>query len=188
MILMERASYKHSSFFGTIYAAIIQSEKGGIMNKKGFTLIELLIVVAIIGIVAAIAIPNLLTALQKGKMKATMADMKTIGGAIESYLTDNYMAPGSGAITSVFDLQPYLEPFYIRVTPTRDGWGTSFVYESGQAATPTQEEYSIISYGRGGTFDGMDVDQTQYLVNAMNLFELDYCFANGSFTYAPKTK
>ena len=53
------------------------------MNKKGFTLIELLIVVAIIGIIAAIAIHNLLVAMQKGKQKATMGDMKTIGSAVE---------------------------------------------------------------------------------------------------------
>ena len=63
------------------------------MNKKGFTLIELLIVVAIIGIIAAIAIPNLLVALQKGKQKATMGDLKTIGSAIESYVTDWSIAP-----------------------------------------------------------------------------------------------
>ena len=64
-------------------------------SKKGFTLIELLIVIAIIGIIAAIAIPNLLTALQKAKQKATMGDMKSIGTAVESYMTDNYLAPGT---------------------------------------------------------------------------------------------
>ena len=48
-------------------------------NNKGFTLIELLIVVAIIGIIVAIAIPNLLNAIQRAKQKRTMGDMRTAG-------------------------------------------------------------------------------------------------------------
>jgi len=158
------------------------------MNKKGFTLVELLIVIAIIGIVAAIAVPNLLTALQKGKQKATMGDIKTIGGAVESYMSDNYMAPGNAAAVFVNQLEAYLEPFYIKMIPTKDGWGSDLVYESGAAETIEQELYSVISYGRGGTLNAIDPANSNYLVNTMAGFENDICFSGGQFTYVPKVK
>jgi competence protein ComGC len=49
----------------------------------------LLVGVAITGILAAIAIPNLLTAMQRAKQKRTMADIRSLGTALESYASDN---------------------------------------------------------------------------------------------------
>ena len=61
--------------------------------KKGFTLIELLIVVAIIAILAAIAIPNFLQAQTRAKVSRAEADMRSVATAIESYYIDHNMYP-----------------------------------------------------------------------------------------------
>ncbi len=57
--------------------------------KQGFTLIELLIVVAIIGILAAIAVPNFLNAQVRAKVSRVYSDMRSLAGAIEMYKIDN---------------------------------------------------------------------------------------------------
>lgn len=157
------------------------------MNKKGFTLIEMLIIVTVIGIILTIAIPNFLAALQKGKQKATMGDMKTLGVAIESYMTDNGMAPGAGAFTLVTDVEPYIRGFHSRSVASKDGWGQPFRYESAPLGA-NQTYYSIISYGRDQVATGIDPANSNYIVDTMQGFENDICFSNGTFTYAPKIK
>lgn len=64
--------------------------------KKGFTLIELLIVVAIIAILAAIAVPNFLEAQVRSKVSRAKADMRSVATALESYYVDNNAYPPDG--------------------------------------------------------------------------------------------
>ncbi|MFH2107712.1 MAG: prepilin-type N-terminal cleavage/methylation domain-containing protein [Chrysiogenia bacterium] len=154
------------------------------MNKKGFTLIELLIVVAIIGIIAAIAIPNLLVALQKGKQKATMGDLKTIGSAIESYVTDWSFAPQDDTFVSNNAGAVYFEPFYIKICPKTDGWGNRFLYE-----TPAGDQYTIYSGGRGPQAAALTPPTPAlYDCTALSDFNNDIAYSNGLFTYGPVVK
>lgn len=68
-------------------------------GRRAFTLIELLIVVAIIGILAAIAIPNFLEAQTRAKVSRSMADMRSLSLAMQSYQVDNNAYPGFGGAT-----------------------------------------------------------------------------------------
>jgi general secretion pathway protein G len=143
-----------------------------IRNQKGFTLIELLIVVAIIGIIAAIAIPNLLNAIDRGKQKRTMADMRSIGTAVESYAIDNNIYPTSAGITN---LAQDVQPLYIKILPQNDGWGSTFQYQ----VDATGSQYTVISYAKNGSSDGYTGGQT-------GTFNADIYFVNGQFTQWPE--
>ncbi len=69
------------------------------MNRKGFTLIELLIVVVIIGILAAIAIPKFANTKQKAIVASMKTDLKNLVTAQEAYFSDNNAyAPAFGAV------------------------------------------------------------------------------------------
>ena len=68
-------------------------------RRAGFTLIELLIVVAIIAILAAIAVPNFLEAQVRSKVSRSMADMRTIATALESYAADHTWYPLMGRVS-----------------------------------------------------------------------------------------
>ena len=71
-------------------------------TQSGFTLIELLIVVAIIGILAAIAIPNFLSAQVRAKVAEAKQEMRTLGTGLEAYRVDNEGYPATGDAGGVY--------------------------------------------------------------------------------------
>ena len=120
--------------------------------------------------------------LEKGKQMATMEDLKSIGWAIESYMTDYYHAPEG---KSLADIKDKLEPFYIKELPLRDAWGNNFIYSHGTGEN--QDVYSIASPGRNAIFNGWE-QSGYYIITHIDDFGNDIIFSNGTFTYGPRVE
>jgi general secretion pathway protein G len=153
-------------------------------RESGFTLIELPIVIAIIGILAAIAIPNLLNAVQRGKQKRTMSDMRALATAVEAYAVDNNLYPTAACasgLVSTGDVQigtlsfQLLTPTYIATPPRVDGWGRLYFYTQALAGSA----YLIRSAGRDGTTAGLTCGTTTD-------FNDDIAYSNGTFIQWPE--
>ena len=170
-------------------------------RQKGFTLIELLIVVAIIGIIAALLIPNFLDALQKAKQKRTVADERNTGTAMFSWLTDQVgaaaagqtasatsvnLASGYGGSKNVTDLNALLVPQYLQAVPQKDGWKRDYTY---WLKTGTSVLDPTVMAIRSGGRDTITADTYTVTPFDPTDYDQDIVWADGFFVRWPeKTK
>ena len=122
-------------------------------RRQGFTLVELMVVVAIIGMLAAVVTVNVMGQSHKASVGRVKADMATIKQAMNMFKTDCGRYPQQlnelwerPANANRWGPEPYLDEY-----PPKDAWGNDYVYNYGSG-----RDFEIISYGADGAPGGTE--------------------------------
>jgi general secretion pathway protein G len=119
-------------------------------NDEGYTLTEMLVVIAIIGLLAAVLTPTLVGQLSRARVKAAALQLQTVESALEAYRSDIGHLPsdqeGLGALVAApAGAEGWLGPYLRDPKAVRDPWGRAFQYrETGEDA------FEVTSLGSDG--------------------------------------
>lgn len=131
------------------------------LRKNGFTLMEMLVVLVVIGLIAAVAIPQITNLLGSAKSKAAKIQLDTLSASLRYFELDTGAFPtteqGIEVLWSMSDPDPAWNGPYIRQErQLKDPWGFDFIYRSPVEGKP----YELITLGadnkEGGTGDNAD--------------------------------
>ena len=142
-------------------------------TSRGFSLVELLIVCAVIGLIAAIAIPNLVNAIQRGRQSRSIGDLRGLATAIAMYQQDYAKFPVMASWSPVADIEDSVLPYMGSMSKT-DGWTRAFMYIS------DGDDYTMVSYGMNG------VPDQPWTQGPIHYFDDDLVIQGGSFMQWPE--
>lgn len=132
-------------------------------QQSGFTLIEIMVVVVILGILAAIVVPNIMGAPTQARIVKAKQDIRAIESALRQYRLDNYRYPtteqGLKALVEKPDIEPIPENYrpggYLNRLP-KDPWGNPYHYRN----PGKHGRIDVYTLGRDGRPGGKGPDDT----------------------------
>jgi general secretion pathway protein G len=155
-----------------------------VAGGAGTLMVAVVLVVVLLGggVIAAIAIPNFLVALDRGRQKRTVADLRSVGVGLEMYRSDHGRYP---AARTMDDLAKELQPRYLASLPRVDPWQHEYRYAAWSAGPQGggAESYALASAGRDGVWE--NDDPSRYSPGTIESPEGDIVFSNGEFIRAP---
>ena len=124
-------------------------------KQRGFTLIELMVVLAIIGVLAALIVPNVLGRADDARVTAARTDVGNLMQALKLYKLDNQRYPSSAQGLQALVVRPTTEPLPMNWKPyldklPADPWGRPYMYMN----PGLKSEVDVLSFGADGQSGG----------------------------------